>query len=155
MFFMSILDNIRYGNPTTTLERVIEVAKQAQCHTFIEALEEGYDTLLGGTSLSAKLSGGQKQRIAIARALLNTSLLLILDEATSALDVENEACVQVAISEAMSTCTVLVIAHRLSTLRKADCIYALQDGHIRHCGTFEEYCAMKTAMLPENMHSGI
>ncbi|HEX2091277.1 MAG TPA: ABC transporter ATP-binding protein [Longimicrobiaceae bacterium] len=131
--------NIAYGMEGVPQERVEEAARAANAHDFIAALPQGYDTVLG--EKGTRLSGGQRQRIAIARALLRNPPLLILDEATSALDTQSERLVQQAIDELMHDRTVLVIAHRLSTVRRADLIVALEGGRIVEQGTHEELLA--------------
>lgn len=136
LFHRSIRDNIAYGNPDATHEEIVEVAKKAQAHDFIMALEEGYDTLVGERGV--KLSGGQKQRVAIARAMLKDAPILILDEATSALDSESEVLIQQALETLMEGKTVIAVAHRLSTLREMDRILVLENGKIMEDGTHEE-----------------
>eukprot|EP00043_Microstomoeca_roanoka_P012782 m.124284 g.124284 ORF g.124284 m.124284 type:complete len:815 (-) comp15590_c0_seq2:410-2854(-) len=136
LFAMSIKDNIKYGKPNATDEDVIEAAKQANAHNFVSDFEDKYDTMVGERGV--RLSGGQKQRIAIARALLMNPQILLLDEATSALDAESEHLVQEAIDRAMVGRTVLVIAHRLSTVRDADQVIVIHKGKIAERGTHEE-----------------
>ncbi|CAH1389111.1 unnamed protein product [Nezara viridula] len=141
LFDTSIEENIRYGKTTATLEEVIEAAKVSHAHDFIEKLPSGYDTVVGegGT----KLSGGQKQRIAIARAIVRKPKLLLLDEATSALDSHSEGIVQKALDNAMHGRTTLIIAHRMSTVRKADVIYAMKNGCIEEKGSHSELMKLK------------
>merc|ERR1712076_133878 len=129
------MENIAFGKKAT-LEEVIEAAKLANAHEFISNLEKGYDTLVGEKGV--RLSGGQKQRIAIARALIMNPRFLLLDEATSALDAESEAIVKDAIDRAMRNRTVLVIAHRLSTVKHADMVIVIENGTISEKGTHEE-----------------
>jgi len=133
LFHRSVRENIAYGNPNATHEEIIEVAKKAQAHEFIMALEEGYDTLVGERGV--KLSGGQKQRVAIARAMLKNAPILVLDEATSALDSESEVEIQKALQILMEGKTVIAIAHRLSTLREMDRILVLDKGQIIEDGS--------------------
>ena len=122
------------------MDRVIEAAKAANAHEFILAQPRGYDTVVGDQG--TMLSGGQKQRIAIARALLTDPAILILDEAASALDAESERLVQETIESLHGTRTILVVAHRLSTILKADRIYVLEDGEIIESGSLEELLAL-------------
>jgi len=136
LFHDSVLNNICYGMKEVPHERVEEAAKAALAHDFIQELPQGYATLIG--ERGTRLSGGQRQRIAIARAILKDSPILILDEATSALDNESEALVQSALHNLMVGRTVFVIAHRLSTVRRADRIVVLENGRITDIGTHED-----------------
>ena len=139
LFGLSIRDNLTYGidDPSKiTDEQVVEACKQANCHNFITQFPEGYKTMIGERGV--RLSGGQKQRIAIARALIPSPSVLLLDEATSALDAESEHLVQTAIDEVMVGRTVVVIAHRLSTVRKADKIVVMDQGKVEAEGTHDE-----------------
>lgn len=138
LFATTIAANIAYGCDATQ-EEIEEVAKQANAHNFITTFEEGYQTQVGERGV--KLSGGQKQRVAIARALLMNPEILLLDEATSALDAESEHYVKEAIDRAMVNRTVLVIAHRLSTVRNADQVLVIDKGHIVERGTHETLLA--------------
>ncbi|XP_067662747.1 uncharacterized protein [Haliotis asinina] len=135
LFACSIRDNIAYGKLASDKE-VIQAAKQANAHNFIMSFDDGYDTLVGERGMS--LSGGQKQRIAIARALIMDPVILLLDEATSALDAESEHLVQEAIDRAMKGRTVIVIAHRLSTVKNAHKVMVIDRGHIAESGTHTE-----------------
>jgi ABC-type multidrug transport system fused ATPase/permease subunit len=135
LFRMSVADNIAFGRPGASRGEVIEAARAAQAHEFIERLPRGYDTLL--TEKGSSLSGGERQRIAIARAILAGAPILILDEPTSALDARTEARVFDAISHLVRDKTTFVISHRLSTIRRADQILALQDGRVVERGTHE------------------
>ncbi|XP_046337858.2 ABC transporter B family member 1-like [Haliotis rufescens] len=135
LFACSIRDNITYGRLASDKE-VMEAAKQANAHNFIMTFDDGYDTLVGERGMS--LSGGQKQRIAIARALIMDPVILLLDEATSALDAESEHLVQEAIDRAMKGRTVIVIAHRLSTVQNAHKVMVIDQGHIAEHGTHLE-----------------
>lgn len=136
LFKDSILNNIRVGNQEATLEEVIEAAKLAQCHDFIMALPNAYETMVGEGG--STLSGGEKQRISIARAFLKRSEIILLDEATAALDLENEYNVQKAISNLVHDKTVVVIAHRLNTIKRADQIVVLDKGELIANGKHDE-----------------
>ncbi|MDX1989481.1 MAG: ABC transporter ATP-binding protein [Candidatus Obscuribacter sp.] len=136
LFNTTIEENIRYGNPQASQEELIAAAKAAYCHDFIEAMPQGYATVIGERGL--RLSGGQQQRLAIARAFLKNAPILILDEATSSLDNESEAMVQEALNNLMQGRTVIVIAHRLSTVQHADQILVLEHGKIVEKGTHQE-----------------
>ncbi len=129
-------NNIAYGQPHVSQKRVEEAARAARAHEFIHGLPEGYNTMIGERGV--RLSGGERQRIAIARAILKNAPILILDEATSALDSESESLVQAALQNLMSGRTVFVIAHRLSTVRRADRIVVLENGTISDIGAHEE-----------------
>jgi subfamily B ATP-binding cassette protein MsbA len=136
LFHDTVRSNIAYGRTDASQAEVEAAARAANAHEFISQLPEGYDTVLG--EKGTRLSGGQRQRIAIARALLRNPPILILDEATSALDTESERLVQEAIEQLMEERTVLVIAHRLSTVRRADQILVLDAGRIVERGTHDE-----------------
>ncbi|WP_025853197.1 ABC transporter ATP-binding protein [Paenibacillus ehimensis] len=136
LFPATIAENIGYGRACATREEIVEAAKAAHAHEFIMQLPQGYETPLG--ERGGGLSGGQKQRIAIARAFLKDTSLLLLDEPTSALDSQSEALVQSALKSMMGGRTVLVIAHRLSTVRQADRIIVLDQGRIAESGTHDE-----------------
>lgn len=136
LFNGTIFDNIAYGAENPTEDEVYAAAKIARADEFIREMEEGYETVIGERGV--RLSGGQKQRIAIARAVLRKTPILILDEATSAVDNETEAKIQEAIDSLIGTRTVIVIAHRLSTVMKADKIIVLKDGKIAEMGKHEE-----------------
>lgn len=139
MFSADAMSNIRYGRNDATDEEVIAAARAAQAHEFIERLPQGYRTFLGERGV--RLSGGQRQRIAIARAILKNPPLLLLDEATSALDAESEFLVQRALDTAMRGRTTLIIAHRFSTVQRADRIVAFDEGRIVETGTHAELLA--------------
>ena len=136
LFNGSIYDNIAYGNPSASHDEIVKAAETARVSDFVCKMPDGYDTIIGERGV--RLSGGQKQRIAIARAVLKNSPILILDEATSAVDNETEALIQQAIDELSKSRTVIVIAHRLSTVMKADNIIVLENGRIAEQGTHNE-----------------
>jgi len=133
LFNDSITTNIGFGDELASKDDIIEAAKAADAHDFISLLPDGYDTVLGEDG--AGLSGGQKQRLSIARAILRDAPILLLDEATSALDAESETKVQTALDRLSNGRTTIVIAHRLSTVQKADRIYVLDKGKIVETGT--------------------
>ena len=139
LFHDTVENNIKFGRPDATHEQVVAAAKAACCHDFIMALPDGYDTVLGEGGGS--LSGGEKQRISIARAMLKDAPIVILDEATASVDPENEAELQAAISSLTKGKTLILIAHRLKTVRNADQILVLNGGHIVQRGTHEELIA--------------
>ncbi|RUS83275.1 hypothetical protein EGW08_008955 [Elysia chlorotica] len=145
LFDYSIAENIAYGDNSrqVPMAEIIEAAKQANIHNFISSLPKGYDTNVG--EKGAQLSGGQKQRIAIARALVRNPKILILDEATSALDTESEKIVQDALDRASQNRTCITIAHRLSTVQKADKIAVVSKGRILESGTHKELLTIKGA----------
>ena len=136
LFTGTFRDNILYGDPNATDEQVIEAAQKANIHDYIMSLEKGYDTEIGERGV--KLSGGQKQRLSIARVFLKNPSILILDEATSALDNTTETLIQQALSALCVGRTTLVVAHRLSTVRKADNILVINKGKIEESGTHDE-----------------
>jgi subfamily B ATP-binding cassette protein MsbA len=136
LFNDTVRNNIAYGQPDVPLSRVEDVARMALAHDFILRMKNGYDTMIGEKGV--RLSGGERQRLAIARAILKNSPILILDEATSALDTESEAFVQAALANLMQDRTVFVIAHRMSTVRRATRIVVIEDGRITETGTHEE-----------------
>jgi ATP-binding cassette subfamily B protein len=136
LFHGTVLENIAYGRLGASMEDVIEAAKVAEAHTFIEALPQGYDTIVG--ERGQKLSGGQRQRISIARAVLKDPEILILDEATSSVDNETEAAIQRSMERISVGRTTIVIAHRLSTVRNADRIYVLDAGRLVEEGRHDD-----------------
>ena len=136
LFADTIENNIKFGRPEATHEQVVEAAKKACCHEFIESLPDGYNTVIGEGG--ATLSGGEKQRISIARAMLKDAPIIIFDEATANVDPENEDKLQKAMEALMKDKTILMIAHRLKTVRKADQILVLDGGHIAQKGTHDE-----------------
>ena len=139
LFNTSVAANIAYGRPDFARGDIERAARDAHAAEFIEKLPAGYETIIGERGIT--LSGGQRQRLAIARAFLRDSPLLILDEATSSLDIESERFVQDALEQLMTQRTCLVIAHRLSTVRRADMIAVLKDGQIVERGRHEELMA--------------
>jgi ATP-binding cassette subfamily B protein len=143
VFAASALDNIRYGRPDATNDEVVAAAKAAYAHDFIMALPMGYETFMGERGV--RLSGGQRQRLAIARAMLKNAPLLLLDEATSALDTHSEQMVQAALDRAMQGRTTIVVAHRLSTVQRADSIVVIAGGHIVEQGKHHELLARNGA----------
>ena len=148
LFNASVRENIAYGRNDVPLEKVIEVARAANAHEFIESLPDGYETGVGERGVM--LSGGQRQRLAIARALLRNPSILIFDEATSALDNESEKLVQEAMDRLRQGRTVLVIAHRLSTVYRSDQILVMEDGQILDRGTHSEL--LKTSAVYQKLY---
>ena len=140
LFNDTFFNNIAFGVESATLEQVIEAAKIANAHDFISATENGYETSIGDRG--SKLSGGQRQRVSIARAILKNPPILILDEATSALDTESEKLVQDALENLMLNRTTLVVAHRLSTIKRADEICVMHEGKIVERGKHDDLVAM-------------
>jgi subfamily B ATP-binding cassette protein MsbA len=139
LFNDTVRNNIAYGQPDVPMARIEAAATAALAHEFVLRLPKGYDTVIG--ERGARLSGGERQRLAIARALLKNAPILILDEATSALDAESEAAVQAALANLMEGRTVLVIAHRLSTVRRADRIAVMEQGRLTELGSHEQLLA--------------
>lgn len=139
LFDGSVADNIAYGQHDATDAEIEDAARRANAHEFIEKLPEGYDTTVGERGV--KLSGGQQQRLAIARAILASPQILILDEATSNLDTESEQLIQAAMSELLAGRTTFIIAHRLSTVRRADLILLMEDGGVTERGTHDALMA--------------
>jgi subfamily B ATP-binding cassette protein MsbA len=139
LFDDTVANNIAFGRPAASRAEIEAAARAAHAHEFIAPLDRGYDTLIG--ERGQRLSGGQRQRLAIARALLRDSPILILDEATSSLDAESELLVQEALATLMLNRTSFVIAHRLSTVRRADAIVVLEHGVVVETGTHDELMA--------------
>jgi ATP-binding cassette subfamily B protein len=143
MFHRTIADNIRFARPHASDDEVRRAARLAHADVFVDALPDGYGTLVGERGL--KLSGGQRQRIAIARAILKDAPILVLDEATSALDSESEKHIQEALWTLMKGRTAIVIAHRLSTVRRMDRLIVIDGGRIVEEGTHDELLARRGA----------
>ena len=141
LFHDTIANNIRFGQPDAPMERVIEAAKKACCHDFISRLPNGYDTVIGEGG--ASLSGGEKQRISIARAIMKDAPIIILDEATANVDPENERDLMEAIKELTKEKTVIMIAHRLKTVRHADQIFVIDKGKIAEQGNHDQLVKKK------------
>ena len=139
LFDLSVRENIRLGRQEASDSEVEETAKKAGCHEFIMGLENGYDTVVGTSG--GHLSGGERQRIAIARAMLKDADIIILDEATAYTDPENEAVIQRSVEKLVKGKTLIVIAHRLSTVKNADRLYVIKDGNIEEEGTHDELLA--------------
>ncbi|KAL6888374.1 hypothetical protein ACP4OV_009400 [Aristida adscensionis] len=150
LFATSIKENILFGKEDATEEEVVAASKAANAHTFISQLPQGYDTQVGEHGV--QMSGGQKQRIAIARAILKSPKILLLDEATSALDTESERIVQDALDLASLGRTTIVVAHRLSTIRNADCIAVMQYGEVKELGSHDELIADQNGLYSSLVH---
>lgn len=143
LFNLSVMENIRLGDPTASDAQVMEAARQAQCAEFIETLDDGYHTMVGNDGM--RLSAGQRQRIVIARAILKNTPILILDEATAYTDMENQHKIQASLQALCRDKTLIIIAHRLTTVTGCDQIVVLEDGEVRAVGTHEEllgYCVL-------------
>jgi ATP-binding cassette subfamily B protein len=136
LFDDTVANNIRIGRPNADIDDVIWAARRAGCHEFVSRLEHGYDTIIGEGG--SRLSGGEKQRISIARALLKDAPIILLDEMTANIDVENEQKIQMALQELLKDRTVIIIAHKLSTIRNVDQILVIEDGKISQRGTHQE-----------------
>ena len=136
LFNETVMENIRHGKPNATDEEVVGVTKKSGCYDFIMQLENGFDTVVGGAG--GHLSGGERQRISIARAMLKDAPIVILDEATAYTDPENEAILQSSIAKLVAGKTLIVIAHRLSTVKDSDCLFVVNDGRIEDSGTHEK-----------------
>lgn len=144
LFGGTIKENISYGKPGATDAEIMEAARQANALEFINGFPDKFETIVGERGV--KLSGGQRQRVAIARAILKDPKILILDEATSSLDAESEKLVQEALDVLMENRTTIIIAHRLATVRKVDCIYVLKDGEIAEAGTHDQLAAKEDGL---------
>jgi ATP-binding cassette subfamily B protein len=149
VFNGTLLDNLTYGNPTISLAKVREACRIARVDEVIEQLPRGYHTVVGERGV--RLSGGQRQRLGIARALLVEPDVLIFDEATSSLDYESERSIQLAMKSIQGTCTTIVIAHRLSTVRDADKIVVLDKGKIVEVGSHAEL--LRREGIYQRLHS--
>jgi ATP-binding cassette subfamily B protein len=136
LFQGTVRENLAFGRPDADDAAIVAAAELAEAHEFIEALPQGYDTIVG--ERGQKLSGGQRQRLSIARAILREPAVLLLDEATSAVDNETEAAIQRSLAHVAHGRTVVVIAHRLSTVRDADRIWVLEAGGVAEVGTHDE-----------------
>ena len=136
LFHGTIAENVAYGRPDASHDEIVDACKKAEAHSFIETLENGYDTIVG--ERGHRLSGGQRQRIAFARAILRDPPILVLDEATSAVDNETERAIQKSLHTISENRTTIIIAHRLSTVRHADCIYVMKNGEVVEQGNHEE-----------------
>lgn len=141
LFQDTVLNNIKFGNPNATMKEVIEATKKARCHDFIMKLENGYDTVIGEGG--STLSGGEKQRISIARAILKDAPIILLDEATASVDPDNEKYIQMAINELIKDKTLVVIAHRLATVKNANQILVIDKGEIIQRGNHNELIEQK------------
>ena len=139
LFEDTIANNIRFGRPEASMDEVVEAAKKASCHEFITALPDGYETVIGEGG--ATLSGGEKQRIAIARAIMKDAPIIILDEATANVDPENEKELTEAIENLTRQKTIIMIAHRLKTVRNADQIVVIDKGKVAQRGKHDELAA--------------
>ena len=148
LFDNTIKYNIQYGSPNKKLGEIIDASKKAGCHSFISKLPKGYDTEIGENGVM--LSGGQRQRLSIARAFLKNAPFLLLDEATSSLDTESESKIQIALDKLMIGKTVLIIAHRLSTVRNSDQIIVMNNGLIVDKGSHEKL--IKTSVLYKTLY---
>jgi ATP-binding cassette subfamily B protein len=141
LFSDTVKGNIAYGRPDATMDEIVAAAKAAQAHEFIEGFTNGYETIVGERGVT--LSGGQRQRVAIARALLMNPRILILDDSTSSVDTQTEKLIQAALDALMEGRTTFVIAHRLSTVRRADMILVMDEGRIVERGTHDELLARR------------
>ena len=141
LFEDTVANNIRFGNPDAPMDEVIAAAKKACCHDFIMALPQGYDTVIGEGG--ASLSGGERQRVSIARAMMKDAPVVILDEATANVDPENEQDLVRAVEALTRNKTIIMIAHRLKTVRHADNIVVLDKGEVVQQGTHEQLMAQE------------
>jgi ABC-type multidrug transport system fused ATPase/permease subunit len=144
LFGGTIAENIAYGRPGAGANEIEDAARRANAHDFIVGFPDGYRTTVGDRGV--KLSGGQRQRVAIARAILRDPAILILDEATSSLDSESERLVQQALDVLMRGRTSVIIAHRLATVRRVDCIFVIKDGRVVESGTHDQLSSRKEGL---------
>ena len=145
LFHDSILENLKWVNPDATDEDILDALKIAAADDFVLNLSEGYSTVIGDRGM--RLSGGQRQRLALARALLRKPMLLILDEATSSLDAESERRIQEAIESLHGSMTIIVISHRLVTVRNADLIYLIDKGRVIESGSWYKLMENKSGLF--------
>ena len=145
LFHSSIRDNLLWSHPQDSEPDLWDALSMANAELFVKQLPQGIDTIVGDRGV--RLSGGQRQRIALARALLRKPDLLILDEATSALDSESERLIQESINKVAQTTTILIVAHRLSTIAKADYVYVLREGCVVEEGAYADLCRKPTGVL--------
>jgi ABC-type multidrug transport system fused ATPase/permease subunit len=144
LFHESVRDNLLLGHPQASEEELVAAARRAHAHDFIVALPAGYETLIGDQGVM--LSGGQRQRLGIARALLARPLILLMDEPTSALDPESEREILAALEELRNSIGILIVAHRLATVRGADCICVLEGGRVVESGSWSKLIAQRTRL---------
>jgi ATP-binding cassette subfamily B protein len=153
LFHGTVAENIAYGNPDATLEEIIESSRAANAHEFIVGFPDGYDTVVGERGQT--LSGGERQRISIARAILNNPTILILDEATSSVDTETEKLIQEALDRLVANRTTIAIAHRLSTLRKANRLVIMDSGVVKEIGSHEELAGKEDGLYAKLLRTQV
>ncbi len=153
LFHGTVAENIAYGNPDATLEEIIESSRAANAHEFIVSFPDGYDTVVGERGQT--LSGGERQRISIARAILNNPTILILDEATSSVDTETEKLIQEALDRLVANRTTIAIAHRLSTLRKANRLVIMDSGVVKEIGSHEELAGKEDGLYAKLLRTQV
>ena len=154
LFNASIRENIRYGNKLCSDEEIVSAAKQSQCDEFISSLKDGYETLIG--ERGQKLSGGQRQRLAIARAIVRDPDVLIFDEATSSVDNRTERLIQKSFFDLKKNRTMIIVAHRLSTIRNCDNIFVIKDSAVHESGTHDQLMSSSDSFYAElwNIQTG-